>query len=181
MKQLALHILDILQNSIAANATEVSVGINESFAKGSLALTIADNGIGMDDAMVEKITDPFYTSRTTRKVGLGIPLLKQNCELTGGQLVITSTKNIGTKLNATFNRNHIDMLPMGDLPGVFTLTMSSYEKINVKYTHQTDIGKFSIETNEVKDLLGEVSLSNPEVITFLKEMIAENLKEIKAV
>lgn len=181
MKNVSLHILDILQNSIAAEATKVTVNIIDSVENGTLDIDISDDGKGIETELLTKITDPFFTSRTTRKVGLGIPLLKQNCEQTGGNLKIKSKKNVGTTVSATFNKNHFDMLPIGDLPGIFALTITAWDAICFDYTHQTDKGEFNIKTNDIKEILGNTPIGNPEVITFLKEMITENLIDIKAI
>ncbi|NEW78476.1 MAG: sensor histidine kinase [Gelidibacter sp.] len=181
MKDLSLHILDILQNSIFAEAKLIKVDIYDSNLSGTLKFTISDDGKGMDDEILNKITDPFYTTRTTRKVGLGIPLLKQNCEQTGGSLSIYSTINKGTSIEALFYKNHFDMLPLGDISGVISLTFSSWSDIDFEYSHKTDFGNYVLNTKEIKETLENIPINNPQVIKFMKQMIEENLQEINAI
>lgn len=181
MKDLSLHILDILQNAIVAEAKLIKVNIYDCNSSGTIKLTISDDGKGMDNDILNKITDPFYTTRTTRKVGLGIPLLKQNCEQTGGRLRINSNINAGTTVDAIFYKNHLDMLPLGDLPGVISLTASSWSTIDFEYFHKTDLGNYELNTKEIKKTLENIPINNPQVIKFMKQMIEENLQEIKAI
>jgi signal transduction histidine kinase len=113
MKDLSLHILDIAQNSISAGASIIGINIDENLAANTMAIEVTDNGSGMPAEVLERVTDPYYTSRTTRRVGLGIPLFKQNAEATGGSLYIDSEEGRGTSLNATFVHNHLDRPPPG--------------------------------------------------------------------
>lgn len=180
MKDLALHILDILQNSVSAGASLVKISIDELPEKDKYNIKIGDNGKGMDAGMVQKVTDPFFTTRTTRKVGLGLPLLKQNAERTGGFLAIHSQPGKGTELEAEFSFSHIDRLPTGDIAGILSLTASSYPGIDFMYTHTTPAGTYLFETKEIKEILEEIPISNPRVIAFMKDLITDNLIEIKA-
>lgn len=180
MKDLALHILDTLQNSVTAGATLIELKIDELPDKDEYWLKFRDNGKGMDSEMVKNVTDPFFTTRTTRKVGLGIPLLKQNAERTGGNMTIQSTQGKGTEVDVMFRYNHIDRLPTGDIAGILALTVSSYPTIDFIYTHNTPDGTFIFDTIEIKDTLGDLPISNPKVIAFMKDLISDNLEEIKA-
>ena len=180
MKDLALHILDILQNSVTAGATLIELEINEDPAKDAYSVKFTDNGKGMDAATVQQVTDPFFTTRTTRKVGLGLPLLKQNAEQSGGSLRIYSTPGNGTEVEAVFGYSHIDRLPTGDIAGTMALTVSSYPAIEFIYTHKTPDGTFKFDTKEIKETLEDVPISNPQVIAFMKDLIRENLEAIKA-
>lgn len=180
MKDLALHILDILQNSVTAGATLIGIQIDEIPSLDKYLVKFVDNGKGMDEEMVQNVTDPFFTTRTTRKVGLGLPLLKQNAERTGGKLSIYSDPGIGTKIETQFTFSHIDRLPTGDIAGIMALTVSSHPEIDFKYTHTTPQGTFIFDTFEIKEELGELPISNPQVISFIKDLINDNLKEIKA-
>jgi anti-sigma regulatory factor (Ser/Thr protein kinase) len=180
MKDLALHILDILQNSVTAGATLIELEINEIPTKDTYSVKFTDNGKGMDAAMVQQVTDPFFTTRTTRKVGLGLPLLKQNAEQSGGSLHISSTQGNGTMVEAIFGYSHIDRLPTGDIAGTLALTVSSYPSIEFIYTHNTPEGTFIFDTKEIKETLEDVPISNPQVIAFMKDLIRENLEAIKA-
>lgn len=180
MKDISLHLLDILQNSVVAGATEISVEITEDSSKGSFKLIITDNGKGMDAETLAKVTDAFFTTRTTRKIGLGLPLLKQNAERTGGSFSITSAPGSGTKVEAVFCSHSMDMLPLGDVAGTLALTISSWPAIEFRYEHKTTFGEFSLKTADLKEILDGLPLNNPEVIKFMKEMITENLHEISA-
>ena len=180
MKDLALHILDILQNSVRAGATEVTLQIDEIPSENKYLLKFIDDGKGMEAEMVKKVTDPFFTTRTTRKVGLGLPLLKQNAERTGGSMTIWSQPGKGTEVDVVFEHSHIDRLPMGDIAGILALTVSSYPAIDFNYKHTTPNGKFVFDTKEIKETLGDMPLSNPQVIKFMKDFIRDNLIEIKA-
>jgi anti-sigma regulatory factor (Ser/Thr protein kinase) len=163
MKDLALHILDILQNSVTAGATMIKLRIDEIPDDDKYLVKFTDNGKGMDAEMVKHVTDPFFTTRTTRKVGLGLPLLKQNAERTGGSMKIHSQPGKGTEVEVEFSYKHIDRLPAGDIPGTFALTASSYPAVDFKYTHNTPQGTFVFDTAEIKDTLGDLAISNPMV------------------
>jgi hypothetical protein len=180
MKDLALHILDILQNSVTAGSTLVKLQIDEIPSKDEYLVKFIDNGKGMDAEMVQHITDPFFTTRTTRKVGLGLPLLKQNAERTGGRMMIQSEPEKGTEVDVMFVFSHIDRLPAGDIAGTMALTVSSYPAIDFTYTHNTPDGSFIFNTIEIKETLGDLPINNPQVIAFMKDFISDNLKEIKA-
>lgn len=180
MKDLALHILDILQNSVTAGATLVKLQIDEIPAENKYIVQFIDNGKGMDAEMVQHVTDPFFTTRTTRKVGLGLPLLKQNAERTGGSMTIQSQPGKGTEVKVIFAYSHIDRLPTGDIPGTLALTVSSYPAIDFVYTHNTPDGTFVFDTLEIKETLDGLPINNPQVIAFMKDLICDNLKEIKA-
>jgi hypothetical protein len=180
MKDLALHILDILQNSVTAGATRIELEIDEIPEKDIYSVKFTDNGKGMDASMIQQVTDPFFTTRTTRKVGLGIPLLKQNAERTGGNLMINSFPGKGTEVEARFGYDHIDRLPTGDVAGTMALTVSSYPAIDFIYSHKTPEGTFIFDTKEIKETLEDVPISNPQVIAFMKDLIRENLEAIKA-
>ncbi|MBQ9434781.1 MAG: ATP-binding protein [Bacteroidales bacterium] len=175
MKDLSLHIIDILQNSTRAKATKIELDVEKSTADDKLVLRFKDNGCGMDEAMVKKVTEPFFTTRTTRKVGLGLPLLKQNAELTGGSFNITSEVGKGTEVTATFGLTHIDRKPMGDLAGAVVLTLSSYPDVRFIFHYKDDQTDFVLDTDEVNEALDGMSVQNPEIVQYLKEMIEENI------
>ncbi len=175
MKDLSLHIIDILQNSTRAKATKIELDVEKSTADDKLVLRFKDNGCGMDEAMVKKVTEPFFTTRTTRKVGLGLPLLKQNAELTGGSFNIQSQVGVGTEVTATFGLTHIDRKPMGDLAGAVVLTLSSYPDVRFIFHYKDDNTDFVLDTDEVNEALDGMSVQNPEIVQYLKEMIEENI------
>lgn len=176
MKDLAMHIMDILQNSTRARATEITLDVIEDASKDTLTLRFIDNGCGMDEETLSKVLNPFFTTRTTRKVGLGLSLLKQNAEQTGGFLDITSQKGVGTTVTAVFGLTNIDRPPMGDLAGGFVLTASAYPNIRFILNYQRDDLNYKFDTQEVLEILDGISIQEPEVIQYLTEMIAENIK-----
>lgn len=179
MKDLSLHILDIVQNSISAGALEIKVSILEDQDKDQYSMEIIDNGRGIKAEDLDRVTDPFFTSRTTRKVGMGLPLLKQNAERTGGSLSISSTPGKGTSINVVFGWSNIDRPSMGDIGSTMALLISSNPAIRFIYTHTTASGSFKLDTNEVIEMLDGLSITSAPVYNFLKEMINENLREIQ--
>lgn len=180
MTELSLHILDIVQNSISAKAETIEIHIHEDTITNLLTIEIKDNGSGMDDETVSKVTDPYFTSRTTRKVGMGIPLFKLAAEQCNGCLSIKSTVGVGTVLTATFEINHFDRQPMGDIAGIIVMLASTNLTIRFIFSYKTTFGEFLFDTNEINCILENVSISNPEVMKYLKEMINENLVEINS-
>ena len=179
MNDLALHLLDIVQNSITAGASLITILLDEQPAKGTLILSISDNGKGMTAEQLEQVTDPYFTSRTTRKVGLGIPLFKQSAEATGGQLLITSTVNVGTTTAALFGYHHIDRLPIGNMPNAIMLLVSANTEIDFTYTYRYNDKEYVFDTKEVKEVLEGSPLNHPAIIKYLEEMIDENMKMLK--
>jgi hypothetical protein len=180
MKDLSLHILDIAQNSISAGARNLEISIAQDLAANTLVIEVKDDGRGMSAEVLERVTDPYYTSRTTRKVGLGIPLFKQNAEATGGSLQIGSEVGRGTWLRVTFVHNHLDRPPLGDMAGVIVLLTGASPHIRFVYNHRVDDALYVFDTDEVKEALDGLPVSDPQVLRFLKEMIYENLEAIKA-
>ena len=178
MKELSLHIMDILQNSTRARASKIELDIVENTVENTYRIIFTDNGCGMDEDTVKRVVDPFFTTRTVRKVGLGLPLLKQNCEQTGGSLQITSKPDEGTRVEAVFIHNHIDRQTLGDIAGTVILTASANPDIHFIYRHDKDGQTYIFDTEEVKEALDGLSIQMPEIIQYLREMIKENLAEI---
>jgi hypothetical protein len=180
MTELSLHILDIVQNSITAEASRIEIRIDEDIAGDLYVIEIIDNGKGMDEEMLSNVTDPFFTTRTTRKVGVGLSLFQQNAESTGGSLIVESKVGEGTKVKAVFGYCHIDRLPLGDMAGTMTLLIGGNPKIRFIYIHNTALSEFEFDTNEVLEELGKVPINHPDILKALKEMIEENLEMIEA-
>ncbi len=178
MREISLHILDIAQNSVKADASVVKITVDENISKDTLKVIIEDNGKGMSEEFLSSVTNPFTTERTTRKVGLGIPLIKMACENTGGSLKIESTLGKGTTLFATFIHSSIDRQPLGDVGGTILTLITSYGEIDFIYTHKFNENVFEIDTREIKKILGPVPFTEPGVYTWLKEYIEEGEKEI---
>ena len=176
-----MHIMDILQNSTRAKANNITLEVLENHDADTLTLIFKDDGCGMSAEMVEKVTNPFFTTRTTRKVGLGLPLLKQNTEMTGGSMTIKSEVGVGTTVTAVFGLTHLDRPPMGDLAGTMVLTIAAHPEIHfilhfqrVKDgAEQTD---YILDTDELYEALDGVSMQEPEVMAYIKEMMEENLR-----
>lgn len=179
MKDLSSHIMDIVQNSIRAEATEIIVRILENPEQDVFLLTVRDNGCGMDKMTLEKVRDPFFTSRTVRKVGLGIPLLQQNAERTGGKVTIISKQGKGTTIEASFGHAHWDRPPLGDIAEMITLLVAANPKIHFIYKHTTNNGQYRFDTEEIKQILEGIPPSHPEILPVLQNMIRENLKDIR--
>jgi hypothetical protein len=184
MKDLSLHILDLSQNSISAGAVLVEITIDEDIVKDILTICIKDNGRGMDKDFLERVKDPFVTTRTSRKVGLGIPLMLAACRRCEGDLIIESEKNVGTKLLATFKYSHIDRTPMGDMTDTMLslILAGSNENKTVDFIYRHIIGQkdFSLDTRELRTALGEeVSLSEPDVLMWIKDFINEGLANLR--
>ena len=179
MQEISLNILDIVQNSIRAEATLIEVIIEEAPSTDLFTFTVKDNGCGMDEEMVKRVTDPFVTTRTTRKVGLGISLLKSLAQQTGGDIKLESQVGVGTVIRADFSYGHIDRQPLGDISAVMVSLISMNPAIDFVYTHSFEKEQFQLDTRELRKVLGdEVSFSEISVATWIGEFITENLTEI---
>lgn len=178
MRELSLHILDIAQNSIVAEADEIRIAIIEDYKDDRLAICIKDDGRGMDQETVAKVIDPFYTTRTTRKVGLGIPMFKQAAELCEGNFTIESKPGVGTDIVAEFKHSHIDRMPLGNMSDTLITIINSSAKIDLVYTHEIGEEKFILSTREIKKTLGELPITNLDVLIWLRDYIKENLDEM---
>ncbi len=184
MKDLSLHILDLCQNSVAAGASFVGITINEDTQMDKLTIYIEDNGKGMDKDFLERVKDPFVTTRTSRRVGLGIPLMLASCKRCEGDLVIESEKNVGTKLTATFMHSHIDRAPMGDMAEtMMSLILAGNDgskTVDFIYMHIMDQRGFCLDTREVRIVLGnDVPLWEPDVLIWIKDYINEGLMNLR--
>jgi signal transduction histidine kinase len=180
MNQLSLHILDIVQNSIKAKATLIEIIVDEHPEKDIYSIEIIDNGSGIEQEFLKTIDNPFTTTQSTRKVGLGIPLLKQNAEQAGGSFEIKSEPGKGTRLKAVFMHSHIDRPIMGDIAGTMTILIASEMHIRFIYRHSTPLSDFEFDTDEVKKELEGTPLNHPDIIKALKCLINENLLMIEA-
>lgn len=177
MKELSLNILDIAENSVKAKASVIDILLTET--EDTLELIISDNGTGMTKEIFESVTDPFTTTRTTRKVGLGIPFLKLAAEQTGGHFDI-STRYIGdypdshgTKTTAYFYKNHMDFTPLGDVISTIVTLIQGSDNISWNFVHSSGDKKIELHTDELKAVLGDVPLSNVEVLSWIREFLEE--------
>ncbi len=172
-RDLSQHLLDIAENGVKAGATQLHITIEENLREDRLALTIQDNGCGMDAQALSQVTDPWFTTRTTRKVGLGIPFLKQAAEMCGGNFAIQSTIGKGTTISATFQYGHIDRPPLGDVVGTLLCMMVGFQGVDVVYRHRVNDHEFTLDTREIREILGEVTFSDPDVLAFLRSNLSE--------
>ncbi len=177
MRDISLHLLDIVQNSVTAGAKHIDIIF--TLKNGLLTMTVKDDGKGMSEELLARVRSPFATTRTTRKVGLGIPLLQQNARLTGGDVSIESKVEMGTTISAVFNTASIDCLPIGDLPGtIATLVLANPETPEFSLTCISENGQMTFSTEEVRAPLQGVPLSEPEVIRWMQESIQEEIEPI---
>ena len=172
MKEIALYVLDIAQNSITAGAKHLELTLAEE--DGAISLTIADDGRGMSPQLLATVSDPFTTTRTTRKMGLGLPLLRLAAEQTGGTLAIESALGVGTTVRAVFQSGHIDCPPVGDMADTITLLIQGAPELELTYTHRVGARSVRLDTRDVrKELGGDISLAEPEVILWLRDYLQE--------
>ena len=181
MKELSLNVLDITMNSVKAGATLINIHITEDDER--LKLEIIDNGCGMTAEFLRGVIDPFCTTRTTRKVGLGIPLLKLAAEQTGGEVSITSRheseypQDHGTQVSATFYKQHIDFTPMGDIISTVTTLIQGSPDVDFEFQHKSNTFDVLLDTREVREVLGpEIPLSEPEILLWIADNLCEQYK-----
>ncbi len=174
MKELSLNILDIAENSVKAKANLTEILLNEDDA--SFEMIIKDDGSGMPEEIVKGVTDPFYTTRTTRKVGLGLPLLKMAAEQTGGGIEITSSQgeDHGTTVKAVFYKNHLDFTPLGDVVSTMTILVQGHPDTDFLFVHKKGENEVKLDTRELREVLGaDVPLNEYEVIKWISEFLRE--------
>ena len=182
MKELSLHILDIAENSAKAGAGLIGISITEK--GGILTLRITDDGCGMKPEMLSRVTDPFTTSRTTRKVGLGLPLLRLAAEQTGGSLEITSRhidefpEDHGTVVTAVFDTRHIDSPPLGDVISTIVTLIQGHPQEELAFSHRTDLGTVTLDTRQLREVLGDVPLDTYEVLKWIEGYLREQYQSI---
>jgi hypothetical protein len=178
MTELSLNVLDIVNNSIRANADLIEITVQINNDTDQLIISITDNGCGMTKEQLSKVEDPFYTTRTTRGVGLGVPFFKMAALSTGGDFTILSTPGIGTKVRAAFGLSHIDRMPLGDMNSTMHTLITMNTNIDFLYTYQIDDRSFHLDTREFREILGEVPFHSPEISAYIKEYLYENQKEV---
>lgn len=174
MQELSLNVLDIVQNSISARATLILLDVISDTAANKLTITVRDNGGGMTEEQVKNVTDPFFTSRKTRRVGLGVPFFKMAAEMTGGSFDIGSQVGVGTFLRAEFCTDSIDCMPLGDINGTVHALVTLNSQIDFVYTRRIDSRSFTLDTRELREILGDIEFSEPEVSAFIREYLDAN-------
>ncbi len=178
MEELSLHILDIAENSVTAGAKNIEIKITENKETDLLKIEIIDDGKGMSEEEVNKALDPFFTSRTTRRVGLGLPILHQAAKLANGKMDIRSIVGKGTHVSATFQLSHIDLQPLGNMAETITALIASNPNIDVKYEYKRNKNKFVFNTREIKEKLADVNINTSGILSFVKQFITENTESL---
>ena len=178
MRELADNIMDIAQNSISAGATLTQVHVRISHAEDLITFTFRDDGCGMDEALVKSVIEPFTTTRKTRKVGLGLPLLKQTAEMTGGTMDIQSTVGVGTVVTATFGLGHIDRPPLGDVAGAWFSLVVMNPDTDFLFTYDYDGQVFTFDTREVREAVAPIPLNQMEISAWIKDCINSEINEL---
>ena len=178
LPEISLNILDISENSVSAKATEIKIVICVNTQQNQLMVQITDNGKGMDAETLNRVTDPFYTTRTTRKVGLGIPFFKQEAECTGGSFSISSVPGKGTQITAVFCTDSIDCMPLGNLNETVYSLIVMHPDIEFYYGYQVNEAEFHLDTKEMREMLGDIPLNTPEISSFIRDYLEENEADI---
>lgn len=179
MKELSLHIMDLAENGIAAGAGLITVTVNESVKENLLEITVQDNGSGVSEEMLSRMTDPFVTTRTTRRVGMGLSMFKAAAERCDGRFEIYSEPGKGTRVFASFVYNHIDRAPLGDMASSITALIAGYHEIDIDYTHIYDDREFVFTTGDIRQELEGIPLNEPAVIQHLKHSIRDEIIKIQ--
>ena len=174
MRELSLNILDVAQNSITAGASLITIEVTENTIDKTMLIGIYDNGKGMSEEQVKSVIDPFFTTRTTRKVGMGIPLFKMAAEQTGGGLEIESEIGVGTNVRASFKTDSVDFTPLGDIASTVQMLITMNTDRDFVYKHTVNEKEFIADTREIKGILGDVPLDTYEVSQWILEFIKEN-------
>ncbi|MDR0422151.1 MAG: ATP-binding protein [Proteiniphilum sp.] len=176
MIDLAMHMMDIAQNSLRAGAKQIDIDLTESSRDHTLLFRVSDNGSGMSRETVEKLADPFFTTRTTRKAGLGIPFLKMTCEQADGRLTVSSEEGRGTVVEALYRTDHPDCLPPGDMAGYLVLLLRANPEVRFRFASRIDDAEFVLDSDELKEQ--GINLLHPQMPDAVRGYIRENLKEI---
>ena len=177
LPEISLNVLDIAQNSIRAEADLIEIGIYIDRKADTLTVIINDNGCGMTAEQIAHVEDPFFTTRSTRKIGLGVPFFKMSAIITGGSFEITSEVKVGTKVKAVFVLSHIDRMPLGDINSTIHTLVTYNTNIDFVYTYEFDGQSFVLDTRQMREILGGVPLDAPEVSDYIKEYLDENKRE----
>lgn len=178
MLELALHVLDIAENSSRAGASLVEITIVEDTTENLFVMEVADNGSGMDPETLTKALDPFFTTKKVRRIGLGLPMLKDAAERAGGRFSIDSEPGRGTRVHASFKRSHIDRQPLGDIAGVIAALVVGNPNMDIVYTHTKDGKTYVLDTREIRAALEGIPLNTMEVVNLIRENVREGVAEL---
>jgi anti-sigma regulatory factor (Ser/Thr protein kinase) len=177
--ELAAHILDIAENSVRAGARLIEIAINEDTANDSLSVEIIDDGHGMNQEEIKKVLDPFYTTKTVRSVGLGIPLLADAAQRSGGSLQIKSQEGKGTAVKSSFCLSHVDRQPMGNLISTLIILIAGNLDVDFFYKYRHNNQRFEMDTRVIRKEIEDVPINHPEILTYIRGVLEEGLSEIK--
>ena len=177
MTEISLNVLDVAENSTRAGASLVTITVHADFPSDRLTIVIDDNGCGMTEEQVTQVTDPFFTSRTTRKVGLGVPFFKFAAESTGGSFTITSKPGVGTTVKAVFVLSHIDRMPLGDINTTVHTLVVYHPETDFLYRYQYNDRSFTLDTREFRQVLGDIPFDTPDISAYIMDYLNENKLE----
>ena len=178
MTELSLNILDITENSVKAGSKLTEITVEAKVSDNSLRVIIDDKGCGMSEEQVKKVIDPFYTTRTTRKVGLGVPFFRESALSTGGSFDIKSKQGVGTTVTAVYRLDHIDRMPMGDICATIHTLVVMHDDVDFIFNYSLDDNGFRMDTREFREILGDISFKEPEVSNYIKEYLKENINQV---
>ena len=178
MRELSLHILDVLENAVEAEASRIKIKIDEDIEADQMVIEIRDNGRGMNKERAARVLDPFYTTRETRHVGLGLPLLSEAARRCEGDLSVESEPGKGTMVKAVFRRSHIDRAPLGDIPTALLAILLSERSIDLDYSHRIGGREFRFDSSEIREELGDVPLTHPKVREWLLQFLQEGEEDL---
>ncbi|WP_373501072.1 ATP-binding protein [Desulfococcus sp.] len=178
MKELALHILDLSENALRAGATELGITLERDEAADTLTVLISDNGRGMSPEVLARVSDPFYTTKTTRRTGLGIPLAANAAQRAGGSFSITSQEGMGTCITAVFQHSHIDRQPLGDVAGTVAALLLASPDIELRFVCRSGAREYSFNTSQLREQLDGVPLNHVAVLSVLRDNIKKNVREL---
>ncbi|MEQ8202974.1 MAG: ATP-binding protein [Smithellaceae bacterium] len=179
MLELAQNILDIAENSIRAGAKLIGISVIEDSAENLLTIAISDDGCGMKGEEIKKALDPFYTTKDVRRVGLGLPLLRDAAQMSGGRLDLQSEAGKGTKVTATFRLDHIDRQPLGNITSTLVSLIATNCEVDFVYIHRQNDRQFKLDTRLIRNEIGDIPIYHPEIIKYIRDVIEEGLREIK--
>jgi hypothetical protein len=179
LREIALHMLDIIENCVAAEATSVEILVDEDLKNDRLRIVIQDDGQGMDEKMLAGVTDPFITTRPTRQVGLGIPLFEAAAEACNGHLQIDSRLGQGTRLEAEFQHSHIDRMPLGDLAETMLHVVIGHPEVHWLFHYQVDDKAFTFDDELIKKEVTGLPLTEPSILTFIRELLQDGVDSVQ--
>ena len=179
MRELSLHIMDIVENGLSAGAKLIQISVTEEKKENWLRIMVKDNGRGIPADLMEKVLNPFYTTRTTRRVGLGLSLFREAAKRCEGEFKLTSKEGEGTEVLAAFRLDHIDRAPLGDMAGTLTSLIMGSPDVDFVYTHDVDGKMFRLDTRDVKRELEGLRINHPKVVSYLGAFIRESLADLK--